>query len=513
MPHVERVNIRPGVTILSVLRHLNYKPWFALAEFVDNSLQSYHSQIAKGEASAEEPLNVRISVSDAHGGEISISDDAGGIAAQDFERAFRAAAIPPDRAGLSEFGMGMKSAACWFAPRWEVRTSVRGEPIVRTIRFDILRIVDGEINELEVREEPESADAHYTVVRLIEPYKLPVGRTLAKIEVHLTDIYRDFVRRGKLRLTLNGRPLEYSPPPILQARYFKNPDGPSVLWRKDIDFSLGGGLSVRGFAALRETASTSRAGFALFRRGRLIQGSADEGYRPEYVFGRSNSYTYQRLFGELHLEGFEVSHTKDGIRWDENEQPFLELLKEHLDSDELPLLRQAEGYRVRQRQLDAVTAAASQAVDATADALQSGLPAAINGIPGEPASGELPPNLQPTSRPQLASRDIEVTFRGQRWIIHLEVSSDPAVEPWLSISDGPSRPQSSQARTLGVRVSLSHPFMIAFMGANAEQLEGLFRVAAALALAEVLAREAGVRFAGTVIRNVNSLLREALSRP
>ena len=34
-----RVNIRPGVGILSVLRHLNYKPWFAMAEFVDNSLQ------------------------------------------------------------------------------------------------------------------------------------------------------------------------------------------------------------------------------------------------------------------------------------------------------------------------------------------------------------------------------------------------------------------------------------------------------------------------------------------
>jgi hypothetical protein len=36
-----RVSIRPGVGILSVLRHLNYKPWFAMAEFVDNSLQSY----------------------------------------------------------------------------------------------------------------------------------------------------------------------------------------------------------------------------------------------------------------------------------------------------------------------------------------------------------------------------------------------------------------------------------------------------------------------------------------
>src|SRR5579863_8284486 len=39
------VSIRPGVGILSVLRHLNYKAWFAMAEFVDNSLQSYlHSR-------------------------------------------------------------------------------------------------------------------------------------------------------------------------------------------------------------------------------------------------------------------------------------------------------------------------------------------------------------------------------------------------------------------------------------------------------------------------------------
>lgn len=38
---IESINIRPGVAILSVLQHLNYKPWFAMAEFVDNSLQSY----------------------------------------------------------------------------------------------------------------------------------------------------------------------------------------------------------------------------------------------------------------------------------------------------------------------------------------------------------------------------------------------------------------------------------------------------------------------------------------
>ena len=39
----ESISIRPGVSVLSVLQHLNYKPWFAIAEFVDNSLQSFLS--------------------------------------------------------------------------------------------------------------------------------------------------------------------------------------------------------------------------------------------------------------------------------------------------------------------------------------------------------------------------------------------------------------------------------------------------------------------------------------
>ncbi len=37
----EKVNIRPEVSILSVLKHLNYRPWFAIAEFVDNAIQNF----------------------------------------------------------------------------------------------------------------------------------------------------------------------------------------------------------------------------------------------------------------------------------------------------------------------------------------------------------------------------------------------------------------------------------------------------------------------------------------
>src|SRR4051812_16683779 len=112
-----RVNIRPGVSILSVLRHLNYRSWFAMAEFVDNSLQSFLDQ--RDELACLDgaglALRVHIELDPTDGGRITIRDNAAGIHEADYPRAFRAAEVPPDRGGLSEFGMGMKSAACWFA--------------------------------------------------------------------------------------------------------------------------------------------------------------------------------------------------------------------------------------------------------------------------------------------------------------------------------------------------------------------------------------------------------------
>ena len=58
-----------------------------------------------------------------------------------------------------------------------------------------------------------------------------------------------------------------------------------------------------------------------------------------------------------------------------------------------------------------------------------------------------------------------------------------------------------------------HPFMVRFAQTDSEDVEALLRVAAAIAVSEVLARDSGVRQAGTVRRNVNDILRDALSEP
>ncbi|HEY3155372.1 MAG TPA: ATP-binding protein [Candidatus Eisenbacteria bacterium] len=504
------VNIRPGVTVLSVLRHLNYKPWFALAEFVDNALQSFMPK--RAELGGDQAiLAVEIALDPEPPGSLIVRDNAAGIEDAVYPRAFRPAEIPADRSGLSEFGMGMKSAACWFTPRWRVRTSALGEPTEKTVEFDISSIVRDSIEELSVHSRPAPPGLHFTEIVMEGLYRVPQGRTLGKVKNHLAGIYRMFTRDGSLRLTFNGELLIYSEPRILHAPHYADLSGPAVTWRKEIDFDLGGGLGVRGFAALRERASTSEAGFALFRRRRLIQGSADEGYRPEQIFGRPNSYRYQRLFGELELEGFAVTHTKDGFAWDENEETFLELLREHLDKEPLALLEQAEEYRAL-RARNEIQAAAEAATERTAHALEEHAGPVLQELEASPDRADPPGAL--AIAPLITRRQINVELNGVPWEIHLEMTNDPAVDEWLVISDTsalPGTPSQPIRRRLGLRVALSHPFMLRFAGSDAEQLEPLIRLGAAIGLSEVAARDSGVQMAGTFRRNVNELLRHALS--
>jgi len=408
---IDTVNIRPGVSILSVLRHLNYKPWFAIAEFVDNSIQSYIDSRERllqvdGDHSR---LLVEIELESASSPRIVIRDNAGGIAESSYRRAFRPAEIPTDRSGLCEFGMGMKSAACWFSPRWSVRSSALGENVERLVSFEIEKIVQDNIQELTVNSIPAYDEHHYTEIILTDLYQPPQKKTVSKIKDHLTSIYRVFLRDGTLEIRFNGELLEFISPSVLTTPYYRTPEAPSIRWYKELQLDLGCGLSAHGFAALRAVGSTSEAGFALFRRNRLIQGSADEGYRPEYIFGKGNSFTYQRLFGELTLEGFEVSHTKDGFRWEENEEAFLQLLREELDREPIRLLSQAEGHRARKTADEHKSSGVDQATERTARAIEDRLPPVVEKQLQVGPELQPPPEILETTE-LIAKRDFDIEY-------------------------------------------------------------------------------------------------------
>ena len=511
MDTLQKVQIRPGVGILSVLSHLNYKSWFAIAEFVDNSIQSfldYREEIERIDGK-EAKLRVAIELDSSEGGRLIIRDNAAGIHQKDYPYAFRPAEVPTNTSGLSEFGMGMKSAACWFSPNWSVRTTALSEPDEKIVHFDISQIVEDNLEELTVESRSSRTETHFTEIILSDLHKPPQRRTIGKIREHLASIYRVFIKQGILELRFRGEILSYEQPRILCAPFHKTPLESLQLWRKEIDFDFGTGFRARGFAALRETGSTSHSGFALFRRNRLIQGSADEGYRPKLIFGNPNSYTYQRLFGEFHLEGFDVSHTKDGFQWDENEEPFLELLKEELDAEPIPLLNQAEGYRVRQKTPDLKPGAVTS-TQRTSKTVENEVPPVVETQIHENPENEPPPSDLPTTTMPVANKTVSVEIDEKKWDISIELSNDPAIGDWLTVSD---EPWDGNVRRVKIRMSLAHPFMLQYSGTESTQIEPLQRVAIAIALAEITARDSGIRMAGTFRRNINKLLRDALSKP
>ena len=515
----DRIEIRPEVTMLSVLRHLNYKPWFALAEFIDNALQSYlaHREELAIAHGAGYVLRVEVRVESVAPGSITITDNAAGISRADFPRAFRAAHAPPDAKGLSEFGMGMKSAACWFAKSWDVRTKSLGEVVERTISFDVRDIVANKIEELVPTERPVAGGDSYTVVSLRGLHHLPQGRTLGKIKSHLASIYRVFINDGRLELKFNGERLSYEPPAILKAKRYSSPgaveEGSSVLeWRKEISLDFGSGQKVWGFAALREVGSTPYAGFALFRRERLIEGSHDETYRPAKVFKQTNSYPYQRLFGELFVEGFEVSHTKDGFRWEEHEEIFLECLLEAIESPPLDLIAQAEFYRAlpSRRTIEERADAATSSVVRYVEEKLAPLLVDARGSPADAKA--LPFELSPSSL--RASEKTAVVNDGYyKWYLTLRTNVDPAVNDWMSVAKADAiGGDDERTRRLGIDLSLVHPFSVEFLGSNSENIELFLRLASAVAISLVLSEDATGDPPETTLHHLNFLLRGALSR-
>lgn len=506
MKQRETINIRPQVNILSVLKFLEYEIWFALAEFVDNAIASFqlYEKDLKTVEGNDYQLEVNIEINQEEN-KITIRDNAAGIHKADYSWAFRAAEIPPDTSGLSEFGMGMKSAACWFADEWSVRTTALGEFVEKTVRFDMKKIFKDKLEELNVTVKSCNKNHHYTIIELYNVNKIPRRRGLGKVKEHLKSIYREFIRKEDLILKLDNEELRYQDPRILRVPRYDDPKGEPILWNKEINFPIEDDLSVQGFVAIREKASTSQAGFALFRRGRVIEGSYDNGFRPEFIFGNPNSFRFQRVFGELHLEGFEVTFTKKGIKWDENLDIFLRLLKDDISNKSFPLLQQAEQYRVRATEKEYIST--KKALDQTVDDLEKNAQQAITDVRETPKHYQLDQEAL-IETDKTINRNFEVRFNKVTWKISVELSYDPSLKDLIELGDHliTKKISDPSIRQIGIRLSLTHPFMVQFVGIDNSKVEPVLRMAAALGLSEVIAKESGARTQGEIRRNFNELI-------
>lgn len=346
-----KVSIATKPLVYSAFRYINNKVWNALAEYVDNSYQSYedHKDILS-EINPNGTVRVNIDI-DFDNDTIVIEDNAYGIEEENYQRAFELANIPLDATGLNEFGMGMKVSSIWLCDTWEVETSAYGEDVRKIMRFDLKEVVDNQETALPVIEEPADKTEHYTRITLTKlSLNKPSRRQLSYIKNHLASIYTLHLRDKDLELVINGESMEYHDLKILNAPYYKTPNADPIEWKKEINFRApkpnGKFYVAKGFIALLETMSTSTDnGFLLFRRGRVIGTSYEDKYRPDFLSGQVGSPRYKRVFGEIYLEGFDVSFTKNSFQEDGDFNCFLELLRDHLLEDkEMDIFGQAQNY-------------------------------------------------------------------------------------------------------------------------------------------------------------------------
>ncbi|MGP5248472.1 ATP-binding protein [Corynebacterium variabile] len=510
------VDIIPGVGILGVFGHLNYKPWFALAEYVDNAIQSAQDNLQElsGE-SDKHHLRVDIRYEEADGGCISIFDNAGGIKRHDFGRAFKAAETPPNTSGLSEFGMGMKSASIWFARKWKVITTSIDDENEYTVTFDMNEVLEKQLTHLDVTSRPVGESLHYTRIELRELNQPLRGKTQSKVRDHLKEIYRSYIRDEFLLLTFQGQSLVYQDPAILDAPYFRdienNVDSPPThYWKKSIDFSLEDGSSITGWMALRAEGKTNGNGITLFRRGRVIAGTSSDSYTPWRIYGQSNSYASQRLFGELTITGLPVSHTKDGFQWKGQEEYFEEKLRELIDLDPLPLLKQANGYRARKAS-DLEIRRLRKAADSTAQSAAENLPSTLDAIRHEEEAPELPSAEIETFFDRDFSQDFTFDYNGSEWRVTIEGVSRPDEQSWLFNSHEFDSINSRQV--ISITINTSHPFVAQYCLGNKDSAEVLFRVATGMTVTEVLMKQGGDgAYAAGFMRRFNTILDSAMSK-
>ena len=207
------------------------------------------------------------------------------------------------------------------------------------------------LTKLVVKAEEAEATEHYTTIRIASPTpKSPTKKALDKIRTELSSIYRKSLRQNEADIYVDGVKLTFEESEILTAPSVKDPKGPAIYWRKDIDFKFGK-YRATGFIGILKDINSTKNGFVLLRRGRVVYGAETDGrYFPKSLSGSTGTFRYKRIFGELELEGFAVSFNKNDLQDKENLEALMEMLRGEIHTKEFDLYNQAEDYRLDERQ-------------------------------------------------------------------------------------------------------------------------------------------------------------------
>jgi hypothetical protein len=503
---IDHVSIEIKQATFLILRLLPNKVWNVLAEYVDNALSS--SRIDRNELKKKGNYKfvVRIDVTDT---QIKIYDNAGGINSKEFERALELANLPTNKAELNEFGMGMKTSSVWLGDLWTLRSASINETMERSVEFDLNKVVANEIKSLKVKSVKKSKDLHFTeiIIKNLSD-NAPSTYQFDKIKDHLSSIYRIPIRTREMQLYFNGVLLEYEEPKILKAAPYKSPTGKAIEWKYPIDFPLGK-YRIKGYVGILEKMSNNlHNGLSLFKKGRVIQGSHDEKYRPDVLFGKDpGSALYKGLFGELELIGFEVTYNKGTFRDIDSLEKVMVEVKKLLSNPKNNFIGQASNYSRSNTKQDNLKAAQKLIASFKKERKKAPLKEKIKQL-AEASKNKAQNKINrehfrkaKSIAPQIEGEIIE--FGGKKFNLKWSPISSSSIDSLFSIFDEGTK---KGVNTIHYKINLAHPFFSKYSKIFKNNYDPIKDLIEAFVIAEITT--AGVVKFGDKIRdNFNNYIK------
>jgi hypothetical protein len=318
------MKLQIGKSVIFSYRRLPYRAWYAIAEFVDNSTdvanrKSNAAALKKQMKADGEKLEISIDF-DKAARVVRIRDNSMGMNYEELEKSLVISQPPEETSGRSEFGMGMKTAAIWFADRLEIVTKKLGEKEEFRVKVDFRDFAAESDDELDVVRTLKPAELHYTQIELHGLVRAVGVSALQKLRKNLGSIYREDIRNDRIKLTVDSQEV-VAPAGFNDDIFMKRTNGtPFAAKFENLEVN---DKKVSGWIGVLETGKREDAGFTLLRHGRAVRGWGNS-WRPEELFASgAGSNLNQRLVGELVMDEFAATHTKDGIDWDGDDEEAL----------------------------------------------------------------------------------------------------------------------------------------------------------------------------------------------
>jgi len=340
-----------------------------------------------------------------------VRDNSIGMTKVELSQALHIGVPPKNDTQRSKYGLGLKTAACWFGDTWSVRTKKLGEKHAVKIDVNVPKIVKEKQQVLPTQIFDEEESVHYTEVTIKNLHRQFHGNTLKKVKEFLTSMYRfDFNDFG-LILKWQGTALSWEG---FEERFYITQDGKP--YKKPLEFTIGSpAKKITGWVGVLGKGSRKDAGFSIIQNRRVITGWPNA-FKPISLYGDqdlgTNDLVNQRLIGELFVDGFAVSHTKDSILWEDNEEEELEEKLMELCADARTL---AQNIRVKKHN--------------ESESLEAKKNEALSIFESELKSAELKDKLFN----EVIPADVAITKSYQRLVETARKADDPVIE--LSVGD------------------------------------------------------------------------------